>query len=158
MFPWFEPEITPTVGSPGVRRIDLDPADAAANVRAVIEAQMMALANHSRWMGVDVRVLHATGGAAANRAILQVMADVFGAPVRRFNVANSACLGAALRAWHADAKASGDAVDWATVVRDLAVPTGPAIEPRPATKEVYDRLRERYASLEVQAIGRTPAD
>ena len=27
MLPWFEPEITPHVGQPGVRRVDLDPAD-----------------------------------------------------------------------------------------------------------------------------------
>jgi xylulokinase len=156
MFPWFEPEITPHVAVPGVRRIDLDPADAAANVRAVVEAQMMALANHSRWMGVAIRVIHATGGAAINREILQVMADVFGARVRRFEVRNSACLGAALRAWHADAKASGEPVDWPTVVRDLAAPAGPPIEPRPGTSDVYRRLRERYAALEAQAIGGPP--
>ena len=55
MLPWFEPEITPTVAVPGVRRRGLDEHDAAANVRAVVEAQMMALALHSRWMGVRGR-------------------------------------------------------------------------------------------------------
>ena len=72
------------------------------NVRAVVEAQMMAMALHSRWMGVEVDTIHATGGAAANRAILQVMADVFGADVYQLEVGNSAALGAALRAAHAD--------------------------------------------------------
>ena len=62
----------------------------------------MALALHSRWMGVKVTTIHATGGAAANRDILQVMADVFGADVYQFEVGNSACLGAALRAFQAD--------------------------------------------------------
>jgi xylulokinase len=102
MLPWFEPEITPTVLTAGVRRYGLDPADGPANVRAVVEAQMLALALHSRWMGVDVDTVHATGGAARNRAILQVMADVHDADVYELEVANSACLGAALRAYHAD--------------------------------------------------------
>jgi len=144
MYPWFAPEITPDVPVAGVRRVDLDPADGPANVRAVVEAQMMAMANHSRWMGVDVRTIHATGGAAINPDILQVMADVFDAEVRRFNVTNSACLGAALRAWHADAAASGTPISWHDVVRDLAQPTGSAITPRPEAVAVYRDLRRRY--------------
>jgi len=101
MLPWFEPEITPPVSRPGVRRFDLDEHDSSGNVRALVEAQMMSMAIHSRWMGVEVKTIHATGGASANRAILQVMADVFGADVYQFDVGNSACLGAALRAFHA---------------------------------------------------------
>ena len=98
--PWFEPEITPTVLTPGVRRYGLDPGDADGNVRAVIEGQQMAMALHSRWMNVTVDSIHATGGAAANRDILQVMADVFGAVVYQLQVGNSAALGAALAAFH----------------------------------------------------------
>src|SRR5207247_9660684 len=95
LLPWYEPEITPLVLVPGIRRYGLNADDGPGHVRAVVEAQMMALALHSRWMGVDIRAIHATGGASANRAILQVMADVFGADVWQFEVANSACLGAA---------------------------------------------------------------
>ena len=58
----------------------------------------MAMALHSRWMGVDIKTIYATGGASANRAILQVMADVFGADVYQFEAGNAACVGAALRA------------------------------------------------------------
>src|SRR5256886_13664849 len=78
MLPWFEPEVTPPVLEAGVRRYGLDAGDAAANVRAVIEAQMLATARHAGWMGERVVAIHATGGAAQNRAILQVMADVHG--------------------------------------------------------------------------------
>src|SRR6185369_4524684 len=39
MLPWFVPEITPVVATPGVRRERLDEHDAAATVRAVVEAQ-----------------------------------------------------------------------------------------------------------------------
>ena len=52
MLPWFEPEITPAVADAGVHRYGLGADDAAANVRAVVEAQQMAMALHSRWMGV----------------------------------------------------------------------------------------------------------
>src|SRR5262249_46733045 len=43
MLPWFAPEITPPVLSPGVRRYALDPSNPAANVRAVIESQMLGM-------------------------------------------------------------------------------------------------------------------
>ena len=153
MFPWFEPEITPDVRTSGVRRIDLDAGETDRNVRAVVEAQMMALANHSRWMGVDVDVIHATGGAAVNGDILQVMADVFGAEVRRFEVGNSACLGAALRACHADVTTDGRDLSWEEVVRGIAEPADDsAIVPQPSDVETYARLRRRYAKLEPLAI------
>ena len=86
-----------------MRRYGLDEHDRDGHVRGVIEAQMMTMALHSAWMGVEVDTIHATGGAAANREILQVMADVFGADVYQFEVGNSASLGAALRAAEADA-------------------------------------------------------
>ena len=156
LFPWFEPEITPHVPRGGVHRVHLDPGDAAGNVRAVVEAQMMALANHSRWMGVDVRVIHATGGASVNAAILQIMADVFDAEVRRIQVGNSACLGAALRAWHADAAASGTPVSWADITQDLAQPTGAPIRPRADAVAVYRELRVTYAEIE-QSLRRPTA-
>jgi xylulokinase len=149
MLPWFEPEITPLVLVPGMIRIDLDPADGPGHVRAIVEAQMMALANHSAWMGVTPRVIHATGGASANRDILQVLADVWNTDVYQFQVGNSACLGAALRAWHADAAASGEPVSWQDVVRDLATPDAHTIvRPGPASTEIYPELRRRYASVE----------
>jgi xylulokinase len=149
MLPWFVPEITPPVAIPGVRRVGLDAADGPRNVRAVVEGQMMAMANHSRWMGIEIAAIHATGGAAANREILQVMADVFGADVYQFPVGNSACLGAVLRAWHAEAKARGDAIPWAEVVRGLAEPDASSrLTPVPDRVRLYAALRDRYAELE----------
>ena len=115
LIPWFEPEITPAVADPRVHRYRLTADDAAANVRAVVEAQQMAMAVHSTWMSVTVDTIHATGGAAANKEILQVMADVFGAEVYRSTVSNSAALGAALRAWHGDTVAEGTPLPWDTI-------------------------------------------
>ncbi len=107
MLPWFEPEITPLVLTPGARTTGLPSVADPSHVRAVIEGQLMSMALHSRWMGVTPSEIRATGGAAANREIMQVAADVFAAPVERLGAGNSAALGAALRAWHADALADG---------------------------------------------------
>jgi xylulokinase len=155
LLPWFAPEITPHSGRPHVRRIDLDEADADRNVRAVIEAQMMAMANRTDWMNVDVHEIYATGGASTNRDILQVMADVFGAEVTRLPVTNSACLGAALRARHADVIASGGADDWAPVIDGFVdPPSGGRIRPSADASAVYRDLRQRYAALEAETLRR----
>jgi xylulokinase len=155
MLPWFEPEITPHVAASGVRRFDLDPSDRARNVRAVVEAQMMAMANHAApFTGSRVDRIVATGGASANRAILQVMADVFGAPVAPQAVGNAACLGAALRALHADSVADGESIEWADVVRGFTDPApGTEVAPVPAHTAIYDQVRTRYATIEAEAIG-----
>lgn len=98
-----------------------------ADVRAVVEGRFLAMRLHAELLGLSgggnsgagsaggpgtcagagsaargpgVRRVIATGGASANMAILQVLADVFGAPVYTAESANSAAVGAALRAAH----------------------------------------------------------
>ena len=157
LLPWYEPEITPPVSSPGIHRYGLDEHDRDGHVRGVIEAQMMSMALHSAWMRVEVDTIHATGGAAANREILQVMADVFNADVYQFEVSNSASLGAALRAAEAEAAARGDAVSWESVVRGLAEPVSASrISPKAGRADLYRDLMRRYAECEAQAIGLLP--
>jgi xylulokinase len=153
MLPWFEPEITPHVAAAGVRRFDLDPADAARNVRAVVEAQMMAMANHADGVAESrFQRIIATGGAATNRAILQVMADVFGVDVYPLESSNSACLGAALRAYHAERLSDGESIPWSEVVRGF---TEPRVEDRSAARrahvETYGTLRRVYAAREAES-------
>jgi xylulokinase len=153
LLPWFDPEITPPVSRPGVRRKDLDPADAAANVRAVVEGQMLGMKRHSAWMRTSARRIHATGGAAVNREILQVMADVFGAEVHRLAVGNSAALGAALRAAHADAVDRGERPSWEAVVAGLTDPlAGSRVSPDPAAARVYQDAERRHAEFEAEAL------
>ncbi|HXW03620.1 MAG TPA: FGGY family carbohydrate kinase [Vicinamibacterales bacterium] len=160
MLPWFDPEITPLVLAPGVRRFDLDPRDAPANVRAVVEAQMLAMVRHSRWMNVGIQSIYATGGAATNRDVLQVMADVFDAAVYQFAAANSAALGAALRALHADALASRTPMSWEEVVAGFAEPVADSrVSPIREHVERYRPLLELYAQRERQAVqSPTPAN
>jgi sugar (pentulose or hexulose) kinase len=100
-----------------------------------------------------VRAIHATGGGSANRELLRVMADVFDADVYQFDVGNSACLGAALRAWHADALASGRAVPWTEIVHGLAEPVAASrMMPEPANVRVYQDLRRKYATWEASFL------
>ena len=157
MLPWFEPEITPPVHAAGVRRDGLDARDARANVRAVIEGQMMAMAMHSRWMNVAIDTISATGGAAANREILQVMADVFGATVYQLEVEGSAALGAALRAFHADSLADGTEMPWSEVVAGFVEPIVESrVEPDATRHAMYQDLLKVYAACEAHALGRGP--
>ncbi len=155
MLPWFEPEITPPVLEAGERTRDLDPDDAPANVRAVVEGQMMAMARHSHWAVPRAQRIHATGGAARNVEILQVMADVFDAPVHRIEVANSACLGAALRALHAHEGSTGRRPTWESVVAGFASPRPDSVvRPRPDAVEAYRRLGPEHAAFEEASLRR----
>ena len=80
MLPWFVSEITPALplrACAATVRCRAPPSD----VRGGDRSQMMSMALHSQWMARRVDTIHATGGAAVNREILQVMADVFGADV-----------------------------------------------------------------------------
>jgi xylulokinase len=155
LLPWFAPETTPLVLTPGVRRHGLAEGDAARNVRAVIEAQLMATAIHSGWMDERVAAIHATGGAARNHEILRVMADVHDAPVYPLEVSESAALGAALRAYHADQVAEGQPITWEEAVADLVVPAAP-IRPEPQNVAVYAELKKAYAAREAQALALMP--
>jgi xylulokinase len=150
MLPWLEREITPAVEHAGIRRFGFDRYDVARNVRGLIEGQMMAIANHAADVSsAPIDKVIATGGAAVNRAILQVMANVFGVDVYRLDVGNSAALGAALRAYHADRLAAGEPVSWKTVVSGFTEPkSGHRVSPNPRHVAMYAELRKDYAVLE----------
>jgi len=155
--PWYEPEITPDVPTAGVHRYGLQPGDRDGHVRGVIEAQMLSMAIHSAWMGVAVDTIHATGGASANREILQVMADVFNAEVYQFEVGNSASLGAALRAAEADAESDRAPVSWEEIVHGLADPVATSrIAPNSTAAALYANMRAVYSACEAHALGRGP--
>ena len=157
LLPWYEPEITPFVAQAGERRYGLNPGDRGGHVRGVVEGQMMAMALHSRWMQVEVNTIYATGGAAANRAILQVMADVFGVDVYQAEGGNSAALGAALRAFHADSLAEGQARPWDEVVAEFVEPDPSSrVQANPGRHAMYQELMKVYAACEVHALGRGP--
>jgi xylulokinase len=149
MTPWFVPEITPHVTEAGPRYRHLDPADPARMVRAVVEAQAMAMRLHSRWIAPRAAAILATGGAAANHDILQVIADVFDAEVVRGATRNSASLGAAVRAYHAERRHEGSPVAWTDAVAGFTAPDAELrVTPDPASVAVYAKLLPEYEAFE----------
>ena len=153
LLPWFEAEIVPRVNQPGIHRFDLDEKDAAANCRAIIEAQMMSMRLHSQWMKVAPDCIYATGGASNDLALLRVMADVMNCHVLRIEVSKSAALGAALRAAHGWLVHSGEKPKWEEIVAGFTEPVpGSEIRPNPAAARVYDKLVEKYAACERKAL------
>ena len=161
LLPYFSPEITPNVPGPMVTRYGLEESDVRGNVRGVVEAQMTSMAIHSKWMGVKTKTIYATGGASANRAILQIMADVHNADVYQFKVGQSAALGAALRAAHAHLKASGNEQPWEQIIAGFAEPVRESrVRPNKEAAKVYRDFRKVYQACENHALhgGKDPLD
>jgi xylulokinase len=102
MLPFFGPEITPRLdiqqpvrrGSEAFERGE----EPLLQVRGLLEGQFLNMKHHTDWIGIKVDRILLTGGASRNDGIAQIVADVFGAPVERLAIANSAALGAAILA------------------------------------------------------------
>jgi xylulokinase len=102
MLPFFTAETSPRInctnpilhGDPEF----VEGRNPSAWVRACIEGQFLNMRLQTRWMGLNAERILLTGGASANAAIAQVIADVFQCPVQRLMVANSVALGSVLRA------------------------------------------------------------
>jgi xylulokinase len=153
LLPWFEAEIVPRVNKPGIHRFDLDAKDAAANCRAIIEAQMMSMRLHSRWMKVAPDCIYVTGGASNDMTVLRVMADVMNCRVLRIEISKSAALGAALRAAHGWFVHNGEKPKWEEIVAGFSAPIPDSeIRPNPDAAHIYDKLVEKYAACERQAL------
>ena len=111
------------------------------------------MAIHSAWMGVKTTEVYATGGASGNRAILQILADVNNADVYQFEVAASAALGAALRAYHGARKAEGRECPWPEITAGFAEPRADSrVSPSPEHVARYARLKEIYRACEAHAL------
>ncbi|XP_062235351.1 xylulose kinase [Platichthys flesus] len=150
-------EITPA--AVGVHRFDSDDTEvssfsAQVEVRALVEGQFMSRRVHAERLGYSMRTrVLATGGASSNKEILQVLSDVFNAPVFTIDVSNSACLGSAYRAAHGLVSESG--VSFFDVVKNAPEPQLVAT-PHPAAQEVYPPMLRRYARLEERVLQQRP--
>jgi len=146
LLPYFVPEMTPKILEPAVRLFGDEEFVAFRSperaARAIVEAQALAMQRYSSWIGETPDRILATGGAAKNRGILQVIADVFQARVETLRVGNSSALGGALRA----ANAAGNLPWEALFERFAATDAGAAVTPRPGTRDAYDELRSRFAA------------
>lgn len=160
VFAFPEAEITPTLrtgigfatflGDAAIKFEDLTPSVAIASL---IRGQCLALRRHWEVLeGARPQRLIATGGASVNKAILQVLADVFQCPIYVPNaaVSNTAALGAAYRAYH------GWLLDqhpglMMTFRQALGKPELIHVaNPRKESKKQYERLMPIYIHLEEQ--------
>ncbi|KAL1006415.1 hypothetical protein UPYG_G00072080 [Umbra pygmaea] len=148
-------EITPPAA--GVHRYDKDNTKVAGfpaqeEIRALVEGQFLAKRVHAEKLGYKIipgsRVL-ATGGASSNKDILQVLSDVFNAPVYTIDVANSACLGCAYRAMHGLEPESG--LSFAEAIRKAPEPQL-SVTPTPGSEKVFAPMLARYAMLEERVL------
>ncbi|XP_077364478.1 xylulose kinase-like [Festucalex cinctus] len=148
-------EITPP--AVGVHLFDADDNEvssmsARAEVRALVEGQFLSRRLHAERLGYSIipgsRIL-ATGGASCNKDILQVLCDVFNAPVYTIDVPNSACLGSAYRALHGALDQSG--VSFFDVTKK-APEARLAATPQPDAQQVYNELLQRYGRLEKKVL------
>lgn len=145
-------EITPF--AVGIHRFNdkgerVDSFSKEIEVRALVEGQIMAKRAHAEALGYSLgsttRIL-VTGGASSNLAILQVIADVFYAPVFAIqDTANSACLGCAYRAKHGWERSNGRS--FMDVVSG-APPYIKVAEPSCDAQNIYNPLTARYKELE----------
>ncbi|KAE8279611.1 Xylulose kinase [Larimichthys crocea] len=151
-------EITPP--AVGVHRFDphdnkVSSLSPQVEVRALVEGQFLSRRLHAERLGYSIipgsRVL-ATGGASSNKDILQVLSDVFNAPVYTIDLSNSACLGSAYRALHGVVAESG--LSFVDVVKTAPEPRLVAT-PHATAQEVYDLMLQRYARLEERVLQET---
>lgn len=128
-------------------------ASPQTEIRALIEGQMLhrkAVASDMGFnFGENTRIL-ATGGASANKSILQVMADVFNAPVYTQKTTEAALLGAAYRAkyglyrhQHSDCKDSY----FDFISKYLPHHMQRICDPSNGSKEIYDLMEQRYREM-----------
>jgi xylulokinase len=146
MLPFFGPEITPRHDFTGPvlqgSSAFESGTDPALQVRALLEGQFLNMRLHSEWMEVKTERIRLTGGAAKNDGIAQVVADVFQAPVERFDVLNSAALGAALIAAVADGH---DLPALQEIFCKAAA--GSSLQPNPSLAGTYHAALERFKKL-----------
>jgi xylulokinase len=146
MLPFFGPEITPRhdFTEPVLQGSSTfeSGTDPSLHVRALLEGQFLNMRLHSQWMDVKTERIRLTGGAAKNDGIAQVVADVFQAPVERFDVLNSAALGAALIA----AVADGHDLPALQATFCKAAPDS-SLQPNPSLAGTYNEALGRFQTL-----------
>jgi len=149
MLPYFFPEIVPQVLKPRVYRFGFDEDDIEGNVRGIIEAQFLSMRLHSKWIGEKPIEIYATGGASANKDILQVLANIFKTKVRVFELTESAALGAAFRAVKSYYDTKNIIITWDDIVsKFIDFQKSIVIVPNEKYFQLYDDMLELYKKYE----------
>jgi len=112
-------------------------------VRAVLEGVVLACYDAYRVLeesGADPQRIIVAGGGARSQLWQQIIADVFGLPVQRLNVADQSALGAALLAGGCIGLFDPGEVAWTWGTRS------PQVDPDGGRHELYSRMRAVFCS------------
>lgn len=116
--------------------------------RAALEGTSLNLAqglDRLRALGLRVDEVRLCGGASQNALWRQILADLFGVPVRPLLEPESAALGAALQALWAVQRTAGDRELTTDAVAQPFVALGDPVLPQPHLVPAHQALRVRYA-------------
>ncbi|XP_011871845.1 PREDICTED: xylulose kinase isoform X2 [Vollenhovia emeryi] len=120
-------------------------------VRALIEGQFVAKRAYAEDLGFvigpNTRII-ATGGASINKAILQVLADVFNSPVYISEAANSAMMGAAYQAKHGLLRNNYSFDEITRCLPDLTL----VCQPYDDAESIYKPMTARYRKIMDQIL------
>jgi len=149
ILPYFFPEIIPLVLEPRIYRFGLKEDDIEGNIRGIIESQFLSMRLHSRWINERPSKIIATGGASKNREILQIISDIFQAPVERYKIPDSAALGAAFRAAYSYYHSKNSHISWQDIIKEfLNQFKTDNINPNSKLKKLYNDMLELYKKFE----------
>ncbi|CAG8722368.1 11409_t:CDS:2, partial [Racocetra fulgida] len=134
-----------------------------SNIRTVVESQFMSMKlrvdkllsddkNVNKEVELVKKVL-VVGGASKNNEILQVLADVFGVQVWRFNATNSASLGAAIKARLTFSKFTNNYRSDITINELSENGNELVAQPRQENSAIYKYMMKDYLELEQIVIG-----
>lgn len=118
-------------------------------VRACVEGQFIAMRSYAEEFGFNIgkgtKIL-ATGGASQNKAVLQVLSDVFNSPVYVQAAANSAMLGSAIHAKHGLLGSN-----YNEIMSSFPSPHK-ICEPYPDAEDIYAPMTQRYRKIVAELL------
>ena len=141
LLPFLTPESTPFISRPGIR-YDFDPAAISPGemIRALLESQILTMRRHAELKQRPAQI-RLTGGASASPLLRQLIADIFQAPVLIGESAESAALGAAMRAANSIVGTDFETLTEKFCRVDARIPFHPALA------KTYDRALEAFTRL-----------
>lgn len=143
-FYFIESEITPNCLNTGVVKFDQNGSQITSSIdesdcRGIIESQVLSFKHHSRKLGLEkISSIIVTGGGSVNKAILQIIADIFEIDVYRSNIVNTAATGAAIRSMR--------------IKSSVKTHSSEVVRPNQENYAIYRKLFESFAFLEDKAI------
>ncbi|KAG0162861.1 hypothetical protein DFQ28_000738 [Apophysomyces sp. BC1034] len=121
--------------------------DPTMNIRAIVESQFISMRIRlERMTQAQITRVLATGGAAANTALLQVLSDVLGLPVYKQKGMNSASLGGALLAKYGTVSHQQSFNDLVREHNTIAMEL--VCEPNRSRTAWYGEMLAKYVKLE----------